>query len=54
VLAANGQLKEYKIGIKRRYPNGLDKTVRSREMWINRFDEARGEPGYEEGRDLPQ
>ncbi len=47
-LGGNAQLKEYKIGIKGDTLNGIDKEGRKQGKWINRLDEMRGEPGYEE------
>jgi hypothetical protein len=47
-LGASAQLKEYKIGVKGDTLNGIDKNGRKQGKWINRYDEVRGEPGYEE------
>jgi len=47
-FAASAQLKEYKIGVKGDTLNGIDKNGKKQGKWINRYDEVRGEPGYEE------
>ena len=47
-LNAKAQLKDYKIGVKGDTLNKIDKKDQKQGKWINRVDEIRGEPGYEE------
>jgi hypothetical protein len=47
-FAANAQLKDYVIGVKGDTLNGTDKNGKKQGKWIIRFDELRGEPGFEE------
>lgn len=47
-LGAQAQLKDYIIGVKGDTLNGVDKNGKKQGKWVVRFDEVRGEPGYEE------
>lgn len=42
------QLKDYTISVKGDTLNGVDKNGRKQGKWVIRYDELRGEPGYEE------
>jgi len=41
-------LKDYIIGVKGDTLNGIDNKSLKQGKWVNRFDEVRGEPGFEE------
>jgi antitoxin component YwqK of YwqJK toxin-antitoxin module len=43
-----GQLKDYTIGVKGDTLNGMDKKGLRQGKWVIRYDEVRGEAGYEE------
>ena len=43
-----GQLKDYTISVKGDTLNGVDKNGKKQGKWVIRYDEVRGEPGYEE------
>jgi hypothetical protein len=43
-----GQLKDYTIGPKGDTLNGVDQQGKKQGKWILRYDQLRGEPGYEE------
>ncbi len=47
-VVVHAQLKEYKIGIRGDTLNGIDKNGKKQGKWVVRYDEVRGEPGYEE------
>ncbi|HEY4149494.1 MAG TPA: hypothetical protein VGM41_11220 [Chitinophagaceae bacterium] len=47
-LQGYGQLKDYTIGPKGDTLNGVDKQGKKQGKWVIRYDEVRGEPGYEE------
>jgi hypothetical protein len=42
------QLKDYTIGVKGDTLNGVNAKGQKEGKWINRYEEVRGEPGYEE------
>lgn len=42
------QLKDYIIGVKGDTLNGVDKNGKKQGKWVVRYNELRGEPGYEE------
>jgi hypothetical protein len=50
LISLNGysQLKDYIIGVKGDTLNGVDSKSFKQGKWVNRVDEIRGEPGYEE------
>jgi hypothetical protein len=43
-----GQLKDYTISVKGDTLNGKDNNGKKQGKWVIRYDEVRGEPGYEE------
>ncbi len=47
-LNSYGQLKDYTIGPKGDTLNGVDKQGKKQGKWVIRYDEIRGEPGFEE------
>jgi hypothetical protein len=47
-VTARAQLKDYIIGVKGDTLNGVDKNGKKQGKWVTRYDEVRGEPGYEE------
>lgn len=47
-LQGYGQLKDYTIGPKGDTLNGVDQQGKKQGKWVLRYDEIRGEPGYEE------
>jgi hypothetical protein len=47
-LQGYGQLKDYTISPKGDTLNGVDKEGKKQGKWVIRYDEVRGEPGYEE------
>ena len=42
------QLKDYIIGVKGDTLNGIDNKSQKQGKWVNRYDDVRGEPGFEE------
>jgi hypothetical protein len=50
LISLNGfsQLKNYIIGVKGDTLNGVDNKGLKQSKWVNRYDEVRGEPGFEE------
>jgi hypothetical protein len=47
-VSGYAQLKDYTISVKGDTLNGVDKNGKKQGKWIIRYDELRGEPGYEE------
>jgi antitoxin component YwqK of YwqJK toxin-antitoxin module len=47
-INGHGQLKDYNIGIKGDTLNATDLKNQKQGKWVVRYDEMRGEPGYEE------
>ena len=47
-LHGYGQLKDYTIGPKGDTLNGVDKQGKKQGKWVQRFEQVRGEPGFEE------
>ncbi len=47
-IGAQAQLKNYTIGVKGDTLNGIDKNGKKQGKWVIRYEEVRGEPGYEE------
>jgi hypothetical protein len=47
-LQCYGQLSDYKIGVKGDTLNKVDKAGKKQGAWVIRYNEVRGEPGYEE------
>jgi len=47
-ISAQGQLKDYIIGVRGDTLNGIDKAGKKQGKWVVRHDEVRGEPGFEE------
>jgi hypothetical protein len=44
----NAQCKEFMIGVNGDTLNCIDMTSKKKGKWVNRYEELRGEPGYEE------
>ena len=47
-VAATAQLKSYKIGVNGDTLNRVDQDGKKQGKWVIRYDEVRGEPGFEE------
>lgn len=47
-LQGLAQLKDYKISVKGDTLNGVDQQGKKQGKWIHRYEEVRGEPGFEE------
>jgi antitoxin component YwqK of YwqJK toxin-antitoxin module len=47
-LQGFAQLKDYRISIKGDTLNGVDQQGKKQGKWVHRYDEVRGEPGFEE------
>jgi len=47
-IPGTSQLKSFTIGPKGDTLNGIDQNGKKQGKWVNRVDEVRGEPGYEE------